>query len=84
MKQVLDSLPAVQLKLANGDIYSQPGRIISISGVLDPSTGSATVKAAFPNPDGMLRSGNTGQVLLPPSTAESSLSRRKLLSNFRT
>lgn len=65
VKQVLDSLPAVQLKLANGDIYSQPGRIISISGVLDPSTGSATVKAAFPNPDGMLRSGNTGQVLLP-------------------
>lgn len=65
MTQVLDSLPAVQLKLANGEIYSQPGRIISISGVLDPATGSATVKAAFANPDGMLRSGNTGQVLLP-------------------
>ena len=65
MTQVLDSLPGVELKLANGEIYSQPGRIISISGVLDPATGSATVKAAFPNPDGMLRSGNTGQVLLP-------------------
>lgn len=65
MKQVIDSLPGVELKLATGEIYSQPGRIISISGVLDPSTGSATVKAAFPNPDGMLRSGNTGQVLLP-------------------
>ncbi|MDE6379219.1 MAG: efflux RND transporter periplasmic adaptor subunit [Muribaculaceae bacterium] len=65
MTQVLDSLPGVELKLANGEIYSQPGRIVSISGVLDPSTGSATVKAAFPNPDGMLRSGNTGQVLLP-------------------
>lgn len=65
MTQVLDSLPGVELKLANGEIYSQPGRIVSISGVLDPATGSATVKAAFPNPDGMLRSGNTGQVLLP-------------------
>lgn len=64
MAQVLDSLPGVELKLANGEIYSQPGRIISISGVLDPSTGSATVKAAFPN-NGMLRSGNTGQVLIP-------------------
>lgn len=62
--QVLDSLPAVELKLANGEIYSQPGRIVSISGVLDPSTGSAAVKAAFPN-NGMLRSGNTGQVLIP-------------------
>lgn len=65
MAQALDSLPGVELKLANGEIYSQPGRIVSISGVLDPATGSATVKAAFPNPDGMLRSGNTGQVLLP-------------------
>lgn len=65
MNQVIDSLPEVELKLANGEIYSQPGRIISISGVLDPATGSATVKAAFPNLDGMLRSGNTGQVLLP-------------------
>ncbi len=65
MNQVIDSLPEVELKLANGEIYNQPGRIISISGVLDPATGSATVKAAFPNPDGMLRSGNTGQVLLP-------------------
>lgn len=65
MTQVIDSLPGVELKLANGEIYSQPGRIISISGVLDPATGSATVKAAFPNPEGMLRSGNTGQVLLP-------------------
>ena len=64
MTQVLDSLPGVELKLANGEIYSQPGRIVSISGVLDPSTGSATVKAQFPN-NGMLRSGNTGQVLLP-------------------
>lgn len=65
MAQAIDSLPEVQLKLANGSIYGQPGRIVSISGVLDPSTGSATVKAAFPNPDGMLTSGNTGQVLLP-------------------
>lgn len=65
MTQIIDSLPGVELKLADGTIYSHPGRIVSISGVLDPSTGSATVKAAFPNSDGMLRSGNTGQVLLP-------------------
>ncbi|MDE5846879.1 MAG: efflux RND transporter periplasmic adaptor subunit, partial [Muribaculaceae bacterium] len=65
IKQAIDSMPAVELKLANGEVYSQPGRIISISGVLDPTTGSATVKAAFPNPDGMLRSGNTGQVMIP-------------------
>lgn len=60
-----DQMPAVQLQLANGEIYSQPGKITSISGVLDSSTGSAQVKAQFPNPDGMLRSGNTGNVLIP-------------------
>lgn len=65
MKQAIDSLPPVQLQLANGEIYGQPGRIVSISGVIDPNTGSAQAKAIFPNPSGMLRSGNTGKVLLP-------------------
>lgn len=60
-----DSMPPVQLMLANGDIYPYPGKIISISGVLNQSTGSATARALFPNPDGMLRSGNTGQILIP-------------------
>lgn len=61
----IDSLPAVSLRLADGSIYPEKGKIVSISGVIDTSTGSATVKARFPNPDGMLRSGNTGQVLIP-------------------
>jgi membrane fusion protein (multidrug efflux system) len=68
LKAALDSLPEVSLLLANGERYQYTGKIISVSGVLDPSTGSATAKAAFPNPDGMLRSGNTGQVLIPNTT----------------
>lgn len=64
-----DAMPAVQLQLADGEIYPEPGKIVSISGVLDSATGSAQVKAQFPNPDGMLRSGNTGQVLIPSATA---------------
>lgn len=61
----LPTLPPVELQLADGSIYPQKGKIISISGVLDQATGSALVKAAFPNPDGMLRSGNSGKVLVP-------------------
>ena len=61
----IDAMPAVSLMLANGEMYPYKGKIISISGVLDASTGSATVKAAFPNPEGMLHSGNTGKVLIP-------------------
>lgn len=63
--EALSSMPSVTLLLATGETYAHKGRIISISGVLDASTGSATAKASFVNPDGMLRSGNTGKVLIP-------------------
>ena len=65
LKQALDSLPEVQLQLATGSIYPYKGKITAISGVIDPSTGSAQAKAIFPNPDGMLHSGNTGNILIP-------------------
>lgn len=65
LQAAMDSLPAVYLRLPNGEKYPYPGKIISISGVLDSKTGSATAKALFPNPDGMLRSGNTANVLIP-------------------
>ncbi|MBR4886777.1 MAG: efflux RND transporter periplasmic adaptor subunit [Muribaculaceae bacterium] len=65
LQQALDSLPEVSLRLANGEEYAYKGKIISISGVIDPSTGSATAKAEFKNPNGVIRSGSTGQVLIP-------------------
>lgn len=65
LTDVVAAFPEVSLKLANGEIYPYKGKIVSISGVIDPTTGSAITKAQFPNPDGMLRSGNTGQVMLP-------------------
>lgn len=65
LEQAIAAMPAVTLKLANGDIYSQPGRIVAISGVIDPATGAASAKAVFPNTNGMLHSGNTGQVMIP-------------------
>lgn len=65
LQEAINQLPAVSLQLANGERYEYPGKIISISGVIDSSTGSATAKALFPNPKGMLHSGNTGQVIIP-------------------
>lgn len=64
-KAAIAALPEVQLQLANGEIYPLKGKIVSVSGVINSSTGSANAKAVFPNPDGVLRSGNTGNVLLP-------------------
>ncbi|MDE7412348.1 MAG: efflux RND transporter periplasmic adaptor subunit [Muribaculaceae bacterium] len=65
IKEAISQMPDVTLLLANGERYSRPGKIISVSGVIDPVTGSASAKAIFPNPDGMIRSGATGQVLIP-------------------
>ena len=58
-------MPAVQLQLSDGSVYEQPGRVESISGVIDTSTGSVSLRAAFPNPNGLLHSGGAGSVILP-------------------
>lgn len=65
LNSALEAMPEVALQLPTGERYNHTGKIISVSGVLDPATGSATVKAIFPNPDGMLRSGNTANLVIP-------------------
>lgn len=65
IQQTISSMPAVKLQLPNGEIYGHEGKIVSLSGVLDPATRSVTAKALFPNPDGLLHSGNTGKILIP-------------------
>jgi len=61
----ISQMPQVQLRLSDGTIYSRPGKVSTVSGVLDQTTGSAQVRALFPNSNGMLRSGSTGEVLIP-------------------
>lgn len=62
---VLKSLPEVSLQLSDQSMYPQKGRIESISGVVDRSTGTASLRAVFPNPEGWLYSGTTGNVVVP-------------------
>ncbi len=64
MNEVLNSLPPVKLELANGSIYSEAGKIETISGVINPSTGSVSVRAVFPNEGGILHSGASGRIIL--------------------
>ncbi len=61
----LKQMPDVQLQLNDGSTYELPGRIESISGVVDPSTGSVQVRAVFNNKGGLLHSGSSGNVILP-------------------
>ena len=61
----LAALPPVNLMLSNGVVYPNPGKIATVTGVIDSSTGAATVRALFDNPTGMLRSGASGTIILP-------------------
>ena len=60
-------LPSVTFVMKNGTEYPHKGRITSLTGVVDASTGSLGTKASFPNPDGHLFSGIQGTVVLPIS-----------------
>lgn len=64
MDEVLASLPAVRLQLADGTSYPYDGRIETISGVINPATGSVSVRAVFPNGGGILHSGASGNIIL--------------------
>ncbi|MEZ3442012.1 MAG: efflux RND transporter periplasmic adaptor subunit, partial [Alistipes sp.] len=64
MDTALKALPKVQLRLSDGSLYDQEGVIESISGVIDPSTGSIQFRAVFPNAGRLLHSGGTGNVIL--------------------
>lgn len=64
-KTILASFPAVQLKLADGTIYDKVGKVSTISGVIDQQTGSVSVRADFPNPDHLLKTGGSGNILVP-------------------
>ena len=61
----LDNIPAVKLQLADGSIYAHEGKVTKMSGVVDAATGSVQLIAAFQNPEKQLKSGMTGQIVIP-------------------
>jgi membrane fusion protein (multidrug efflux system) len=61
----LKNTPEVSLKLVDGSEYAQKGKIITVNGLVNPTTGTTEFKAAFPNPDAILRSGGSGIVRIP-------------------
>ena len=60
----LKNLPPVTLLLADETEFGNHGSIDMIDGQFDKTTGAITLRASFPNAQGLLRSGNTGKVRL--------------------
>lgn len=70
LNEAIAAMPLVKLTLANGTKYPLEGKVATVSGVIDNTTGSASVRAIFDNPSGMLRSGNTAQISIPVSVRD--------------
>jgi membrane fusion protein, multidrug efflux system len=54
----------IELKLADGKIFPQRGKIAAIEADFNNTTGNISFRADFPNPGGLLRNGQTGTVLI--------------------
>ena len=65
IENALQDMPDVELQLSDGTIYSEKGRIEAISGIIDPTTGSVTIRAKFPNKKRLFISGGSGTIILP-------------------
>lgn len=60
----IKKLPPVSLMLSDGSVYAEKGRIDMVDGQFDNQTGAITLRAKFPNYNGLLKSGNTGKIRL--------------------
>jgi membrane fusion protein (multidrug efflux system) len=56
--------PRIDLVLANGTTYKYPGKINAIEAKFNNETGNIPFRADFPNPEGLLRHGQTGNILI--------------------
>lgn len=64
-EEALRNMPEIELQLNDESVYAEKGKIESISGVINRSTGTVSLRAVFPNTSGLLHSGGTGNVIIP-------------------
>jgi len=54
--------PKVNLLMANNQLFDYPGVVETIEGEFNNETGNIAFRATFPNPKGLLRHGETGNI----------------------
>ncbi|QJB33032.1 efflux RND transporter periplasmic adaptor subunit [Chitinophaga oryzae] len=67
----LKQLPPVQLVLANGNEYTEKGKVETTGGLINNGTGAISMRAVFPNKAGLIRSGSSAtiRIVQPVSNA---------------
>lgn len=73
VKEKLNNLPEVELELANGQAYSEKGKIQTVTGQINPQTGTIQFRASFKNEAGLLSNGNSGVVKIPKTYENATL-----------
>lgn len=65
LQAFVNQMPAVSLRMSNGKMYGEVGKIDAVSGIVDESTGAVSLRASFKNAQHVLRNGGAGTVILP-------------------
>ena len=60
-----DVIPKQKLKLKDGSIYEHEGVMTKMAAIVNQSTGTVSCQAEFENPDGVLRSGLSANIIIP-------------------
>lgn len=61
----MKAMSGLRLVLNDGSTYAEKGNVDAISGIIDSKTGAVSIRAVFPNPNRVLRSGGAANVLMP-------------------
>jgi len=72
IEEKLSKMAPATLLLADGTEYTEKGKVETASGLISTETGTASFKAIYPNPLGIIRSGASATVRIP-TTLDSAL-----------
>ena len=64
LDKALQSFPEVSLELNDGSNYEQKGKVDVISGIIDKTTGTVSMRAVFGNKDKRLMSGGQANIII--------------------
>src|SRR5690606_18778746 len=65
LTEKIKNFPEVELRMVNGSVYEEKGRIETVTGQVSTSTGTVNFRARFPNPNRLLANGNSGSIMIP-------------------
>jgi membrane fusion protein (multidrug efflux system) len=65
LSEKIKNFPEVELRMVNGSVYEEKGKIETVTGQVSTSTGTVNFRARFPNPNRLLANGNSGSIMIP-------------------